>query len=137
MSKAQEKLAFYQDYILQLLEQLNINYQNTRLERQQISQKDVISKEGFTFLEELELLTVNIRGYACQIETTGPIGNEQQAIADLQRLSVFNNYVIIQLYSESRSRYPQIQTYISTLDYLRLLVLEYLQIQQNLRLISA
>ncbi|MEE3718540.1 hypothetical protein V2H45_17510 [Tumidithrix elongata RA019] len=138
MVKIQNQLTVYQDYISQLLEQLSINYQNTKLERQLIFKKDFSNyDEDFMPLEELELLTVNIRGYACQIEDKGTVNNYKQAIAELKTLSVFNNHTIVQLYNEARSHYPQIQSYISMLDYLRLLVLEYLQIQQNFQPISA
>lgn len=138
MIKVHNQIKVHQDYISQLLEQLTISYQNTKSERQQISTKDVlISEEDFTPLEELELLTVNIRGYACQIQGTGTVRDHKKAIAELQKLSVFNNHSIVKLYSEARSHYPQIQLYISMLDYLRLLVLEYLQILQNSQPISA
>jgi hypothetical protein len=138
MIKVHNQVIVHQDYISQLLEQLRIGYQNTKLERQQISRKAFsLSIEEFTPLEELELLTVNIRGYACQIEATGTVKNDKQAIAELQKLSIFNNHSIVKLYSEARSHYPQIQLYISMLDYLRLLVLEYLQILQNSQPISA
>jgi hypothetical protein len=137
MAQVQNKLASHRDYIVQLLEHLTVNYQNTKLERKQIAQQYSRPEEEFTPLEEIELLTVNIRGYACQIEATGSVKSDQQAIAELQRLSVFNNHVVVQLYSEARSLYPHMQSYICMLDYLRLLVLEYLQAQQNVQPISA
>lgn len=137
MTQTQNQLVSQQSYIAQLLEQLTVNYQNTKLERKQIAQNFPNSEAEFTPLEEIELLTVSIRGYASQIATSGSLRNDRQAIAELQKLSVFNNHLIIQLYSEVRSHYPQMQTYICMLDYLRLLVLEYLQNQPNFQLISA
>ena len=137
MTQTQNQLVSQQSYIAQLLEQLTVNYQNTKLERKQIAQNFPNSEAEFTPLEEIELLTVSIRGYASQIAASGSLRNDRQAIAELQKLSVFNNHLIIQLYSEVRSHYPQMQTYIYMLDYLRLLVLEYLQNQPNFQLISA
>lgn len=137
MTQTQNQLVSQQSYIAQLLEQLTVNYQNTKLERKQIAQNFPNSEAEFTPLEEIELLTVSIRGYASQIAASGSLRNDRQAIAELQKLSVFNNHLIIQLYSEVRSHYPQMQTYICMLDYLRLLVLEYLQNQPNFQLISA
>jgi hypothetical protein len=137
MTQNQNQLASQRNYIAQLLEQLNVNYQNTKLERKQIAQNSPNSEAEFTSLEEIELLTVSIRGYASQIAALGTLRNDRQAIAELQKLSVFNNYLIVQLYSEARSHYPQMQSYICMLDYLRLLVLEYLQNEQTLQLISA
>ncbi len=137
MTQTQNELTSQRNYIAQLLEQLTVNYQNTKLERKQIAQNLPQSEAEFTPLEEIELLTVSIRGYASQIAASGTLRNDRQAIAELQKLSVFNNYLIVQLYSEARSLYPQMQSYICMLDYLRLLVLEYLQNQQTLQLISA
>lgn len=137
ITQTQSQLASQWNYIAQLLEQLTVNYQNTKLERKQITQNFPHSEAEFTPLEEIELLTVSIRGYASQIATLGSLRNDRQAIAELQKLSVFNNHLIVQLYSEARSHYPQMQSYICMLDYLRLLVLEYLQNQQTLQLISA
>lgn len=137
MTQTQNQLTSQQNYIAQLLEQLTVNYQNTKPERKQIAQNLANSEEEFTPLEEIELLTVSIRGYASQIATSGTLRNDRQAISELQKLSVFNNHLIVQLYSKARSHYPQMQSYICMLDYLRLLVLEYLQNQQTLQLISA
>ena len=137
MTQNQSQLVSQQNYIAQLLEQLTVNYQNTKLERKQIAQNFPHAEAEFTPLEEVELLTVSIRGYASQIVASGSLRNDRQAIAELQKLSVFKNHLIVQLYSEARSHYPQMQSYICMLDYLRLLVLEYLQNQQALQLISA
>ncbi|MEI6331966.1 MAG: hypothetical protein WCP16_22230 [Pseudanabaena sp. ELA645] len=137
MAQTQNQLTSQQNYIAQLLEQLTANYQNTKLERNQIAQNFPHSEAEFTPLEDIELLTVCIRGYASQIAASGSLKNDRQAIGELQKLSVFNNHLIVQLYSEARSHYPQMQSYICMLDYLRLLVLEYLQNQQTLQLISA
>lgn len=126
-----------QAYIVELLEQLNTDYQDSILDRRQIASHYSGLDKEFTALEEVELLTVNVRGYACQIKATGNVNNIDRAIAHLQELSVFNNYLIVQLYGEARSQYPSVQTYISMLDYLRLLILEYLQMHKNLQPISA
>jgi hypothetical protein len=137
MTQIQNQLASQRNYIAQILEQLTVNYQNTKLERKQIAQNSPHSEAEFTTLEEIELLTVSIRGYASQVAASGSLRNDRNAIAELQKLSVFNNHLIVQLYSEARSHYPQMQSYICMLDYLRLLVLEYLQMQTTIQLISA
>jgi hypothetical protein len=137
MTQTQNQLTSQRNYIAQLLEQLTVNYQNTKLDRKQIAQNFPHSESEFTPLEEIELLTVSIRGYANQIAASGSLRNDRQAISELQKLSVFNNHLIVQPYSEARSHYPQMQSYICMLDYLRLLVLEYLQNQQTLQMISA
>ena len=76
--------------IIQLLAQLTNTYQNTRGERQEISIQFPPEDEEFSILEELELLTVNLRGYASQIQSTGQIVNQGEAIEQLQAMRVLN-----------------------------------------------
>jgi hypothetical protein len=137
MVQIQGKLAVQRDYIVQLLGQLTVDYQNTKAERQDIAEGYLSSEEEFTLFEELELLTVSIRGYASQIRETETVKNCELAIVHLQQLRVLDRPVIAQFHEEERSRYPQIQSYLWRLDYLRLLVLEYLQMQQSVQPLSA
>ncbi|WP_334705205.1 hypothetical protein [Nostoc sp.] len=116
--------------ISQLLVQLTNIYQNTRGERQEISIQFPPEDEEFSLVEELELLTVNLRGYASQIQSTGQIANQSQAIKQLQAMRVLNIPQIASFYFGSNGNYEQIKSYIRTLDYLRLLLLEYLQLQK-------
>jgi hypothetical protein len=113
-------------YITLLLDQLTADYKNTKEERKKIASLLVQSDDEFTALEELELLTVDIRGYASQILVTGSLENQQQAIAHLHSLAVVDIHVIAQFYLEASNDYPQIKAYIRTLDYMRSLLLEYL-----------
>jgi hypothetical protein len=136
MMQVQDKLTVQRSHTTQLLNQLTADYQNTKAERKQIAEYYPGSDQAFSLLEELELLTVDICGYAAQVQTTRS-QDWQQTIVQLQTLRVFDRPVIAQFYSETSSRYPQIQAYIRTLDYLRLLVLEYGQMQQDNMLISA
>ncbi|WP_257236927.1 hypothetical protein [Nostoc sp. 'Peltigera malacea cyanobiont' DB3992] len=76
--------------IVQLLTQLINAYQNTRTERQEIAIQFPPEDEEFYLLEELELLTVNLRGYASQIQSTDKIVNQGQAIEQLQAMQVLN-----------------------------------------------
>jgi len=129
MAQVQNKLAIQQDIIVQLLAQLNVEYQKTKSERKEIAHSYVFSEEEFSVLEEIELVTVSIRGYASQIERRAGVENREQAIADLHQLRVFDRSAIAQFYAETRSGYLQMRAYIRMLDYLRLLVLEYLQME--------
>ncbi len=132
MTQVQNKLAIQQDMIVQLLAQLTVDYQNTKSERKEIAQIYLGSEEEFSFLEELELVTVSIRGYVSQIDTSAGVEHREEAIANLHQLRVFDRSAIAQFYHESdkrRSGYLQMRAYIRMLDYLRLLLLEYLQIE--------
>ena len=55
-------------YITLLLKQLTIDYINTKEEQKKLASLPLTSDEEFTVLEEIELLTVDIRGYASQIQ---------------------------------------------------------------------
>ncbi|MBD2195206.1 MULTISPECIES: hypothetical protein [Calothrix] len=116
--------------ILQLFSQLNNVYQNALSERQEIIIEFPPEDEEFSLLEEIELLTVNLRGYASQIQSTRQITNKAQAIAHLQSMRIFNVAQIARFYFNSNGKYEQMKNYLRILDYLRLLMLEYLQLQK-------
>ena len=78
MTQTQNQLVSQQSYIAQLLEQLTVNYQNTKLERKQIAKNFPNSEAEFTPLEEIELLTVSIRGYASQIATSESLRSDRR-----------------------------------------------------------
>lgn len=114
--------------IIHILEQLTSDYQTTKSERQEIAAKFPVSNEEFSVLEELELLTVNIRGYASQIQVNSEIINQQQAVNNLNKLAVFDVPAVAQFYFGSNGEYQGTKAYLRMLDYLRLLMLEYLSL---------
>lgn len=119
------------NYIAHLLEQLTVDYKNTKAERKKIASLSPTSEEEFTILEEIELLTVDIRGYASQIQARGWIKNEQEAIDRLQTIGVFDIPAIAHFYLSNNAEFEQMKAYIRVLDYLRLLMLEYLRSAQS------
>ncbi len=119
------------NYIIDILEQLTVDYQNTKQERKEIAALDHNLEEEFTVLEEIELLTVDIRGYASQIKTRGWIENEQQAINQLTNLRLLDIPAIAQFYLTTGREYRLIKAYMQMLDYFRLLIIEYLQLNQH------
>ncbi|MEQ8385078.1 MAG: hypothetical protein RH949_22215 [Coleofasciculus sp. A1-SPW-01] len=116
--------------IVHLLDEIKLADQNTQRERKEIVANFRPSNEEFSLLEEIELLTVTLRGYANQIQAQGWIINETQVIEQLREIRVFRIPVIVQFYFGSNGKYEQIKGYIRMLDYLRLLMLEYLQYEQ-------
>lgn len=115
------------NYIHHLLKHLTVDYQNTKQERKEIASLSSLSEEEFTVLEEIELLTSDIRGYASQIQARGGIENEQAAIERLQTMRVFDVPAIAKFYFTTDGDYLHMKAYIRMLDYLRLLILEYLR----------
>lgn len=136
MTQLENKLVTQRNYVSQFLEQLMVDYQNAKSEWRDIAEHYPGSEAEFAPLEEIELLTVSIRGYANQIKATGSIKNRQQAIAQLQHLRMLDHPTVAQFSVETEMLYPLIHSYIQKLDYLRLLVLEYLQMQQSIQPIS-
>ncbi|MGA7934527.1 MAG: hypothetical protein WCA35_13345 [Kovacikia sp.] len=137
MAQNQDQLKGQREYIIQLLQQLTAEYRMLESEMKQIAKQYPGSDEKFAFLEEFELLIVSISGYAKQIQAIGSVKHIDSAIAHLHQLQVFANGTIAQFYAEARWHYPKMQSYLQMLDYLRLLMLEYLQIQRTMQLISA
>ncbi len=112
------------NYIIHLLDQLVVDYQNTKQERKEIADQFPSSDEEFTVLEEIELLTADIRGYASQIKARGWIENEQEATRRLQAMRVFEIPALAQFYFGTDGDYWRMKAYVRMLDYLRLLILE-------------
>lgn len=137
MADHQNILKRQRDHIIQLLQQLTDDYKELKPEMKQIAEQYPGSDDEFAFLEELELLIVSISGYAKQIQATGSTRQIKASIAHLHQLQVFTNSAVDWLYAEARAQYPKMQNYLQLLDYLRLLVLEYLQLQQTMQPISA
>lgn len=113
--------------ISDLLGQLTIAYQQAKSERRELAAASAPPDETFSVLEELELLTSDLRGYASQVQMLGKVGAEEAAIAHLQSLRLFGFPGITRFYFETERGYPKLKDYIRQLDYLRLLLLEYLQ----------
>jgi hypothetical protein len=112
----------------ELLHQMNDDYVQAKTERNEIRAAFSSSDEAFNLLEELELLTSDLRGYASQIQVRGWVEQDSAAIAHLQALRLYSIPAIAQFYFETQP-YPLLKEYVRRLDYLRLLLLEYLQVQ--------
>ena len=127
MVQIQDKLGTRQVHLKNVLQQLTVEYKTANSERMALSKVYLGTDEKFSLTEELELLTIDICGYANQIKNSGTVQNIDLAIAQLRELNVLGNVSIIQFYGDTPTEYPKIQAYIRLLDYLRLLTLEYAQ----------
>ena len=71
---------------------------------------------------------MDIIGYVTQIVDRGYIRQEpHEVISHLNRLSIFNVECIVHWYPTSDAEYPSIKQYFELLDYVRLLILDYVQ----------
>lgn len=112
-------------YIEQILNQLLIDYQNTQSEREQIAQWE--ENQEFSILGIIEVLTDEIRGYAFQIISNQLLTKSQDIINQLNTLKIFDIPELIKWYFSSEWDYPNIKHYLENLNYLRLLIIEYVR----------
>ena len=127
MVQIQDKLVTRQAHLRNVLQQLTVEYQTAKSELMALAKVYPGTDENFSLIEELELLTIDIRGYANQVKDSGTVKNIDLAIVELRELNVLGNVSIMQFYGDTPTEHPKIQAYIRLLDYLRLLTLEYLQ----------
>lgn len=119
------------NYLIQLLDKLTIDYQNSQSEQKIMATEMSSSEDEFTILEEIDLLTTDIRGYASQIKIRGYIENPEKVVDKLQQMRLFDIPSIAEFYFNNYHQYENVKSYLRTLDYLRLLILEYLNLSQT------
>lgn len=121
--KAQQK-------IIVLLEQLTKEYQDLTPEIPLINQAFPANEEELSIIEEIELLTTDLRGYGSQIKTQRQINQPVTALEFLKKLQIFEIISLENLYFSELSDFPQTKQYLQKLDYLKLLLVEWLQEHQ-------
>lgn len=112
-------------YIEKILNQLLKDYQNTKLEREKISLWE--ETQEFSVLGTIEVLTDDIRGYSFQVISNNFSGKAQVILNELNKLKIFEIPEFAEWYFNPEFDYPQMKHYAETLNYLRLLVVEYLR----------
>lgn len=116
----------------ELLERIIVDYQQTKEERRSLS-KSLRSnalperEDAFTVLEELELAATDLQGYASPVQLRGRVENAAVAVGHLKQLRLFDIPSVAAFYFESGANYPRLKETVRRLDYLRLLLLEFLQ----------
>jgi hypothetical protein len=117
--------------IVDLLTQLTQDYQ-------QILQQDTNSllenfptnNHEFSILEEIDLLTTDLRGYASQIKINQQIKNPDEALTKLRNLRILANPSLAELYFIKNKQFPLIYQYLQKLDYFKLLIIDWLMLQE-------
>ncbi|MFN5264774.1 MAG: hypothetical protein ACK5EH_20690 [Pseudanabaena sp.] len=112
-------------YIEKILNQLLKDYQSTKLERERIALWE--ENQEFSVLGTIEVLTDDIRGYSFQIINNSSIAKSQEILNELNKLKIFEIPEFIEWYFTPEFDYPQMKHYAETLNYLRLLIIEYLR----------
>lgn len=101
-------------------------------DRVQIRQIDWDRDDDFCVHVEIEHISEYVLGYARTIMDYGAVKNPKQAIDDMQQLDIFGNARFAEWYFESQSEYTYLVQSVELLDYLRLLVCEYLMLSEDL-----
>ena len=112
-------------YIEKILNQLLKDYQNTKLEREKIALWE--ETQEFSVLGTIEVLTDDIRGYSFQIINNNSIDKSQEMLNELNKLKIFEIPEVIEWYLTPEFDYPKMKHYAETLNYLRLLIIEFLR----------
>ena len=117
--------------IIDLLNQLTQDYQ------QLLQQDKALLLETFppnpqtlSILEEIDLLTTDLRGYASQISINQEIQNPDQALTRLRSMRLLENPPLAELYFTKNKQFPIIYQYLQKLDYLKLLLIDWLILQR-------
>ncbi len=113
------------EHIERVFQQLVPDYQQTQPERHQLAFWE--DSQEFTILGVIEMFTTDIRGYASQILSNNNLANANEIVANLDQLKIFDIPYFSEWYFSHISDYPQLKCYIQTLNYLRLLIIEYIK----------
>ncbi len=124
LTNKSEQVKTAKEYIEQVLQQLLTDFQATKIERDELALWE--ESQEFTILGVIEIFTTDIRGYTYQVIASNNLDNNQKILDNLDGLKIFDIPYFAQWYFSSELNYPQIKRYVGTLNYLRLLMIEYL-----------
>jgi hypothetical protein len=123
------KLHILQKRIGYFLDQEMEEYKNSGSERAILFQEEFDG--SFPILLEMELFGDMVAGYAGQIAVKGSIRQGFEVSSNDLKRSIFDDERVQQWYLASKDKYPLIRANMITLDYLRLLCLEFIQLKQE------
>lgn len=111
--------------IISLLDQLTHDYHQIQQdEAKALMEAFPFHEQEFSIMEEIDLITTDLRGYANQIKITNQIQNPDQALKYLRQTLILNNPLIADLYFFQREKFPLTHQYLQKLDYLKFLLID-------------
>ena len=117
--------------IVELLTQLTQDYQSIlQQDKSSLLENFPLSDHEFSILEEIDLLTTELRGYASQINVNQQIKNPDQTLTKLRNLRILANPSLAELYFIKNKQFPLIYQYLQKLDYFKLLIIDWLMLQE-------
>lgn len=127
MNKKYKSYLVERKRITNLAEQVSRQYQEMADERGQIHEWEWEGDFDFTILGLIELYSSYVGGYASQIARRGTVRNPVEAIDFLQEKSFFDEDYLVDWYFAPDNHYFKVKEYVEEVDYLRLLVIQYLR----------
>lgn len=117
--------------IADLLTQLTQDYQQIlQQDKKTLLENFPPNNHEFSILEEIDLLTTDLRGYASQITINQQIKNPDQSLKNLRNLRILANSTLAELYFTKNEQFPLIYQYLQKLDYLKLLLIDWLMLHE-------
>jgi hypothetical protein len=116
------------NYIGKVLKHLLSDYKNTREERRIIGSWE--ESKDFSILGEIEIFTTDIEGCASQVIANDDLENSQDIITKLTKINIFDISYFADWYFSEESQFPQLKLHVEKLNYLRLLIIEYISLYQ-------
>jgi hypothetical protein len=112
--------------IQELADELIVQYQEMKDERSQIHSWEWENDFYFTILGLMELYHTYVGGYASQITTKGTVINPTGALKVLSESRLFDEAYFAQWYFSPHNQHLKVKKYANLLDYLRILVMDYI-----------
>lgn len=113
--------------ITDLLSQLTQEYQQLLKQDQNLLLATFPPNEQtLSILEEIDLITTDLRGYASQMAINQTIQSPEQALKNLRSLQILENPSLAELYFTQNEKFPLTYQYLQKLDYLKLLLIDWL-----------
>jgi hypothetical protein len=116
------------NYISKVLKHLLSDYKNTREERRIIGLWE--ESKDFSILGEIEIFTTDIEGCASQVIANDDLENSQDIIKKLTKINIFDISYFADWYFSEESQFPHLKLHVEKLNYLRLLIIEYISLYQ-------
>lgn len=113
-----------------LLEVRTSQYRDAEDERQDLFENETEANDDFPIWAEIEVFASDMLGYASQIASKGYVSSPQETIERLRKFSLFNKPNFRSWYLSDENPYPKLKTLARTLDYIRLLVIEHINMDQ-------
>jgi hypothetical protein len=113
--------------IINLLEQLTRDYQQIeQTESASLVKIFPLNEQELSIMEEVDILTTDLCGFASQIKITNQIQNPDQALKFLYKIRILVNPFLADLYFSKGDQFPIVHQYLQKLDYLQFLLIDWL-----------